>query len=260
MSVHYICLYIICGYILYVYMLCMSSVYYICHLYMICLGTIVSTLYVYVLCVYALCVRYNSLDTIYVCALCVYMLYVYTFVYVLYVSIHWYLYNMCILYDYTCICTAHISIHYTCLYTMYDAYTLYVYELCVSIYYICLYTIYNIHTLYGSAPYMCLYTLVLGNRQILGGCWPEYPISGQPGSVKDTRKSDRKGLLTLTSGLHTCTQIWKQHTSSCHTHKPALLGAVKMMSPTVRILGIKVHVLFIKQWSIGNLGLQFLNV
>lgn len=163
--------------------------------------------------------RHYSVYTLYVCVLymsihyialyqsryymmsmhCVYMLYVYTFVYTIYTL--WSLYNI-----YVC----YMAIYYMYLYNTY-VYTLYKY-------------------MWYLYTYMCLYTLELGKQTDPWRLLASLANQWTPGSVKDTRKSDREGLLTLTSGLHTYTQIWKQHTSSCHTHKPALLGAVKVMS------------------------------
>ena len=90
---------------------------------------------------------------------------------------------------------------------MYDAYILYMFTNYVCIHYICLYTIYDICTLYVSTPCMCLYALVLGNQTDPWMLFASVTNQWTPGSVKDTRKSDKEGLLTLTSGLHTCTQI-----------------------------------------------------
>lgn len=138
------------------------------------------------MCLYAICLHSSIYYRYALC--CLYNIYVY------YIAIHYmYLYN-------TCLYTIHT-------YTMYDAYTLYVYELCVSMHYICLYIIHDICTLYVSMPYMCLYTPVLGKQTDPWRWLASVANQWIPGSVKDTRKSDREGLLTLTSGLHTCTQI-----------------------------------------------------
>lgn len=211
-----VCLYTICLYIICVYTLCMSSIYCICYLYMTCLGTIVSIHYI---------ALYQS--RYYIWWLCT--------VSICYMSIHssiYYIHTMksiqyiCMLYGYT----LHVSVQHICLYAIQSIYfvwclyIIYVYELCVSVHCMSIYYIWYLYT------YMCLYTLELGKQTDSWRLLASLANQWTPGSVKDTRKSDREGLLTLTSGLHTYTQIWKQCTSSCHTHKPALLGAVKVMS------------------------------
>lgn len=220
-----VCLYTICLYIICIYTLCMSSIYCICCLYMTCLGTIVFIHYMSVL--------YMSIHYIALYQSRYYMMSMH-YVSICHMAIHssiYYIYTMksiqyiCMLYGYT----LHVSVQHICLYAIQ------VYILCMMpIHYICLWTMcaYALHIYYiwYLYTYLCLYTLELGNQTDPWKLLASLANQWTPGSVKDTRKSDREGLLTLTSGLHTYTQIWKQRTSSCHTHKPALLGAVKVVS------------------------------
>lgn len=100
----------------------------------------------------------------------------------------------------TCICTTHLYAIQS-IYFVWCLYIIYVYELCVSVHCMSIYYIWYLYT------YMCLYTLELGKQTDPWRLLASLANQWTPGSVKDTRKSDREGLLTLTSGLHTYTQI-----------------------------------------------------
>lgn len=222
-----VCLYTICLYIICVYTLCMSSIYCICYLYMTCLGTIASVHYMTVYCICLnIILHYISLDTIWcLCTMCLYAICLYIRLYTIYTL--WSLYNICVCYmaiHYMYLYNTYVYTLYKFIYFVWCLYIIYVYELCVSMHCMSIYYIWYLYT------YMCLYTLELGKQTDPWRLLASLANQWTPGSVKDTRKSDREGLLTLTSGLHTYTQIRKQHTSSCHTHKPALLGAVKVIS------------------------------